>query len=64
MMTKYDYFYDEKHYGWVVDKRYDWINMLSKMRDHNPQRFEEFQYSNATIYNYLDRIQQEQNLCD
>jgi len=64
MMTKYDYFYDEQHYGWVVDKRYDWINMLSKMRDNNPQRFEEFQYSNSTIYHHLDRIQQEQNLYD
>ena len=64
MMTKYDYFYDEKHYGWVVDKRYDWINMLSKMRDHNPQRFEEFQYSNATIYHHLERVQEEQNFYD
>jgi hypothetical protein len=38
--------------------------MLSRMRDNNPQRFEEFQYSNATIYHHLDRVQQEQNLYD
>ena len=31
MKTKYDLLQDENHYGWVVDKRYDWINMLTKM---------------------------------
>jgi hypothetical protein len=64
MMTIFDIIHDERRYGWVVDKRYDWINMLSRMRDNNPQRFEEFQYSNATIYHHLDRVQQEQNLYD
>jgi hypothetical protein len=59
-MTIFDLFQDERRYGWVVDKRYDWINMLSKMRDNNPQRFEEFQYTNATIYHYIDRVQMEQ----
>jgi len=52
------------HYGWVVNTHYDWINMLTKMQNNKPYRFEEFQYSNDTIYHYLDRIQQEQNLYD
>jgi hypothetical protein len=47
-----------------VDKRYDWINMLSKMQRNNPQRFNEFQYTTATFYHHLDRVQQEQNLYD
>ena len=64
MMTKFDHFYDEQHYGWVVDKRYDWINMLTKMQQKKPQRFSEFQYSSATIYHYLDRLNQEQNTYD
>jgi len=38
--------------------------MLSKMQKNNPQRFKEFKYSQETIYHYLDRIQQEQNLYD
>lgn len=64
MISLYDLMHDEQHYGWVVDKRYDWINMLTKMKETNPQRFEEFQYSNQTIYHYLDRLQQEQNTYD
>ena len=64
MKTKYDLLQDENHYGWVVDKRYDWINMLTKMKENKPQRFEEFQYSNATIYHHLDRLNQEQNTYD
>jgi len=64
MKTKYDVVQDENHYGWVVDKRYDWINMLTKMKQNKPQRFEEFKYSNATIYFYIDRLNQEQNLDD
>jgi len=64
MQTKYDLFQDETHYGWVVDKRYDWINMLTKMEKHKPDRFEEFKYSKETIYYHLDRLQQEQNIYD
>ena len=64
MKTKYDLFQDETHYGWVVDKRYDWINMLTKMKQNKPQRFEEFKYSNATIYFHIDRLNQEQNTYD
>lgn len=63
-MTIFDLVQDERHYGWVVDKRYDWINMLSKMQQDNPRRFKEFQYSQETIYHHLDRVQQEQNLYD
>ena len=64
MISIYDMMQDEQQYGWVVDKRYDWINMLHKMEKNKPQRFEEFQYSKATIYHYLDRLQQEQNVYD
>jgi hypothetical protein len=64
MMTIFDMFHDERRYGWVVDSRYQWINMLTKMQKNNPRRFKEFQYSQETIYHYLDRIQQEQNLYD
>jgi hypothetical protein len=64
MKTQYDLLQDEQHYGWVVDKRYDWINMLTKMKQNKPQRFEEFKYSNATIYFHIDRLNQEQNLDD
>ena len=64
MMTIFDFMHDEKRYGWVVDKRYDWINMLHRMEKSNPQRFKEFKYSKETIYYYLDRIQQEQNIYD
>jgi hypothetical protein len=59
-MTIFDLFQDECRYGWVVDKRYDWINMLLKMKEKKPQRFEEFQYSMATFYHHLDRVQMEQ----
>jgi hypothetical protein len=48
----------------VVNSHYDWVNMLTKMEKKKPQRFEEFEYSKATIYHYLDKIQQEQNLYD
>lgn len=64
MMTIFDMMHDERRYGWVVDKRYDWINMLNSMQKNNPRRFKEFQYSQETIYHHLDRIQQEQNLYD
>lgn len=64
MISIFDLFHDERRYGWVVDKRYDWINMLTKMEKKNPQRFKDFKYSRETIYHYLDRVQQEQNIYD
>jgi hypothetical protein len=64
MISIYDIIQDERRYGWVVDKRYDWINMLHKMQKNNPHRFSEFKYSQQTIYHYLDRIHQEQNVYD
>jgi hypothetical protein len=64
MLSIFDIMHDECHYGWTVDKRYDWINMLHKMEKNNPQRFKEFQYSKETIYHHLDRVQQEQNVYD
>ena len=63
-MTKFDYFHNERHYGYIVDKRYDWINMLLKMEKHKPRRFKEFDYSKATIYHHIDRLNQEQNIYD
>jgi hypothetical protein len=59
-MTIFDFFHDERRYGWVVDTRYQWINMLLKMKDKNPKRFKEFQYSMTTFYHHLDRVQMEQ----
>jgi hypothetical protein len=64
MISIYDMMQDERRYGWVVDSRYQWINMLTKMQKNNPQRFNEFKYSQETIYHHLDRIQQEQNIYD
>jgi len=64
MISIYDVMHDERRYGWVVDKRYDWINMLANMQKNNPHRFKEFKYSQETIYHHLDRIQQEQHIYD
>jgi hypothetical protein len=64
MISIHDLFHDERRYGWVVDKRYDWVNMLIKMQKNNPTRFKEFKYTQETIYHHIDRIQQEQNLYD
>lgn len=64
MISIFDLFHDERRYGWVVDKHYDWINMLSKMQKNNPRRFKEFCYSNGDLYHHLDRIQQEQQVYD
>ena len=55
---------NEAHYGWVVNTHYDWVNMLIKMKNNKPHRFDEFEYSYSTIYHYLDKIQQEQNVYD
>jgi hypothetical protein len=64
MISIFDLVHDERRYGWVVDKHYDWINMLNSMQKNKPQRFEEFNYSQATIYHHIDRLQQEQNCHD
>jgi len=58
MFSIYDIMHDERRYGYVLDKRYDWLNMLIKMEQKNPRRFKEFKYSRATMYHYLYRIQQ------
>ena len=55
---------NDTHYGWVVNTHYEWVNMLVKMKENKPERFEHFNYSHSTIYHYLDKIQQEQNLHD
>lgn len=55
---------NENSYGQIINHHYDWINMLNTMKNNKPQRFEEFEYSHATMYYYLDKIQQEQNLHD
>jgi hypothetical protein len=64
MISIFDLMHDERRYGWVVDNRYQWINMLTKMQKNKPQRFKEFQYSQATIYHHIDRLNQEQNTYD
>jgi hypothetical protein len=64
MISIYDLMHDERRYGWVVDSRYQWINMLTKMQKNNPRRFEEFRYSQETIYHQIDRLNQEQNTYD
>ena len=64
MISIFDLLHDERRYGWIVDSRYQWINMLYKMEKNNPRRFKEFKYSKATLYHHLDRVQQEQNLYD
>ena len=55
MISIFDLMHDERRYGWVVDSRYQWINLLTKMEQNNPQRFKEFKYSKATFYHHLDR---------
>ena len=64
MISIFDMMHDERRYGYILDKRYDWLNFLIKMEKKNPQRFREFRYSRETMYHYLDRIQQEQNVYD
>jgi len=64
MISIFDLMHDERRYGWVVDSRYQWINMLTKMQKNNPRRFSEFQYSQETIYHHIDRLNQEQNTYD
>ena len=54
----------DAHLGWVINTHYDTINMLTRMKEKNPQRFHEFDYSQGHIYEALDRLQQEQNLQD
>lgn len=47
---------NERHIGYEIDCDYQWINMLTKMREKNPQRFYEF-YDDNTIYHYMDKLQ-------
>lgn len=51
-------------YGSVINSYYDWINMLNSLKDKNPNRFEEFSYSDETIYHYLEKVEQEQHTLD
>jgi len=55
---------NESHYGYVINTYWDQLNMLSKMKDKNPQRFDEFRYSQSNIYDMIDRLQHQQNLQD
>lgn len=55
---------NESHYGWVVNTHYDWVNMLTKMQRSNPDRFKNFCYSEKTIYDFIEKIQHEQNIND
>ncbi len=47
---------NERHIGYEIDCDYLWINMLTTMRENNPQRFYEF-YNDDTIYHYMDKLQ-------
>ena len=55
---------NDAHYGYVVNTYWDHINMLSRMKDKNPERFNSFKYSNETIYHYIDKLQHKQNVYD
>ena len=55
---------NETHMGWIINTHYDAINMLTKMRDKNPQRFEEFRYSQTDIYAMIDTLQHQQHIYD
>jgi hypothetical protein len=55
---------NEAHYGYVINTYWDNLNMLSKMKDKNPQRFEAFKYSQGHIYDMIDKLQHQQNLQD
>jgi hypothetical protein len=54
---------NDNHYGWVVNTHY-YYNMLTRMKDKNPRRFREFQYSRTHIYDCIHKLQHEQNLQD
>ncbi len=47
---------NERHIGYEIDCIYQWINMLTRMKTQNPQRFYEF-YNDGTIYYYMDILQ-------
>ena len=55
---------NEAHYGYVINTYWNHLNMLSKMKDKNPQRFDEFNYSEGNIYDMIDKLQHQQNLQD
>ena len=55
---------NEAHYGYYVNCLWDNLNMLTKMRDKNPQRFEEFRYSQTDIYAMIDTLQHQQHIYD
>lgn len=55
---------NESHYGYVLNCYYNSINMLTRMKVKNPQRYKEFQYSESHIYDLLDNLQHQQNLQD
>lgn len=55
---------NEAHYGYYVNCLWDNLNMLTRMQDKNPHRFEAFSYSQTDIYAMIDRLQHEQNLND
>jgi hypothetical protein len=55
---------NDSHYGQMINHHYDWVNMLNTLEQNKPQRFEEFQYSQQTIYHYLDKLQYEQHIYD
>lgn len=55
---------NDTHYGYVINTHYDWINMINTMKNKKPKRFKEFQYSEETLYHYLDQLQHNQHIYD
>ena len=47
---------NDLHLGYEIDCDYQWVNMLSRMREYNPRRFYEF-YNDNTLYYYMDKLQ-------
>ena len=54
----------DAHVGWIINTHYDTINMLTRMQDKNPHRFEAFSYSQTDIYAMIDRLQHQQHIYD
>jgi hypothetical protein len=50
---------NDQHKGHEIDLCYDWLNMLDRLIVGNPNRCKEFNYSQETVYYYLDRLQNE-----
>ena len=55
-LDRYEYIYLTADSEYEIDCDYQWVNMLTKMKEKNPRRFYEF-YDDNTIYYYMDILQ-------